>query len=335
MLNTLEYGAKGVVLETEDPEEVDRVFEYVNNKNTQQQVQLSVASVESTTEVELSDRVCVDVCSMMTPGWGMLVGCFSRGLFLVHSECEEIIAKLGGIAIYAVVQSLEESKVMLNTLEYGAKGVVLETEDPEEVDRVFEYVNNKNTQQQVQLSVASVESTTEVELSDRVCVDVCSMMTPGWGMLVGCFSRGLFLVHSECEESQYINSRPFRVNAGAVSCYIQCPEGKTQYLSELKCGSQVQIVDVYGNQQVATVGRSKIESRPMVIVEASTDSGDRISVVVQKAETVQLVGPNNQEKSSWKTIPVTEIKSGDKVYVYCNVGARHTGILVDETIIEK
>lgn len=27
----------------------------------------------------------------------------------------------------------------------------------------------------------------------------------------------LFLVHSECSESAYINSRPFRVNAGPVS----------------------------------------------------------------------------------------------------------------------
>lgn len=33
---------------------------------------------------------------------------------------------------------------------------------------------------------------------------------------VGSFARGLFLVHSECLESNYITSRPFRVNA--VSC---------------------------------------------------------------------------------------------------------------------
>lgn len=30
---------------------------------------------------------------------------------------------------------------------------------------------------------------------------------------VGSFARGLFLVHSECLESNYIASRPFRVNA--------------------------------------------------------------------------------------------------------------------------
>ena len=47
-------------------------------------------------------------------------------------------------------------------------------------------------------------------------MDLCSNMAPGEGMLVGSFARGLFLVHSECAESAYINSRPFRVNAGPV-----------------------------------------------------------------------------------------------------------------------
>lgn len=56
-----------------------------------------------------------------------------------------------------------------------------------------------------------------VHLLYRVCVDLCSNMVPGEGMLVGSFARGLFLVHSECAESAYINSRPFRVNAGPVS----------------------------------------------------------------------------------------------------------------------
>ena len=51
----------------------------------------------------------------------------------------------------------------------------------------------------------------------RVCVDMASLLVPGEGLLVGSFARALFLVHSECAESAYINSRPFRVNAGPVS----------------------------------------------------------------------------------------------------------------------
>lgn len=40
-------------------------------------------------------------------------------------------------------------------------------------------------------------------------------------------------------ESAYINSRPFRVNAGAVSTYAVAPSGKTAYLTELKSGAEV------------------------------------------------------------------------------------------------
>ena len=45
---------------------------------------------------------------------------------------------------------------------------------------------------------------------------MANLLVPGEGLLVGSFARALFLVHSECAESAYINSRPFRVNAGPV-----------------------------------------------------------------------------------------------------------------------
>lgn len=68
----------------------------------------------------------------------------------------------------------------------------------------------------------------------------------------------------QCMESQYINSRPFRVNAGAVHAYVQAPGNKTAYLSELKSGSEVLVVDAAGRARTAVVGRCKIETRPMV-----------------------------------------------------------------------
>jgi 3-dehydroquinate synthase class II len=34
----------------------------------------------------MCDRVCVDLCSLLQLGEGMLVGSFARALFLVHSE---------------------------------------------------------------------------------------------------------------------------------------------------------------------------------------------------------------------------------------------------------
>lgn len=47
-------------------------------------------------------------------------------------------------------------------------------------------------------------------------MDLCENLSTGEGLLVGSFARALFLVHSECADSAYINSRPFRVNSGAV-----------------------------------------------------------------------------------------------------------------------
>lgn len=70
------------------------------------------------------------------------------------------------------------------------------------------------------ITVLALSRVTQVlVLRYRVCVDMASLLAPGEGLLVGSFARALFLVHSECAESAYINSRPFRVNAGPVrSC---------------------------------------------------------------------------------------------------------------------
>lgn len=47
------------------------------------------------------------------------------------------------------------------------------------------------------------------------------MLRPGEGLLVGSYAAGLLLVHSEVEDTGYINARPFRVNAGAVHSYVR------------------------------------------------------------------------------------------------------------------
>ncbi|NIQ99074.1 MAG: 3-dehydroquinate synthase II, partial [Gemmatimonadales bacterium] len=64
---------------------------------------------------------------------------------------------------------------------------------------------------------------------DRACVDTCTRMGPGEGMLVGNSGRAFFLVHSESLETEFLNPRPFRVNAGAVHAYVMLADGKTSY----------------------------------------------------------------------------------------------------------
>lgn len=46
------------------------------------------------------------------------------------------------------------------------------------------------------------------------------------------------------------------------------PGGKTCYLAELKAGKEILVVDQNGIQRTAVVGRVKIETRPLIIVDA-------------------------------------------------------------------
>ena len=55
---------------------------------------------------------------------------------------------------------------------------------------------------------------------------------------------------------------------GPVHSYVAVPGGKTCYLSELEAGREVIVVDQGGEQRTAIVGRVKIETRPLVLVEA-------------------------------------------------------------------
>lgn len=62
----------------------------------------------------------------------------------------------------------------------------------------------------------------------------------------------------QCATSAYIGSRPFRVNAGPVHAYLQAPDERTSYLSELKTGSPVLVVGANGKTRSAVVGRCKV-----------------------------------------------------------------------------
>lgn len=55
---------------------------------------------------------------------------------------------------------------------------------------------------------------------------------------------------------------------GPVHAYVAVPGGKTSYLSELKAGKEVLVVDQNGKQRTAIIGRVKIETRPLILVEA-------------------------------------------------------------------
>lgn len=239
--------------------------------------------------------------------------------------------------VFAVSRTLAEAQIFLEALEQGLGGIVLKVEDIEAVLDLKDYFDRRNeASNTMTLSKAAVTRIQIASMGDRVCVDLCSLMRPGEGLLVGSYARGLFLVHSECLESNYIASRPFRVNAGPVHGYVAVPGGKTCYLSELKAGKEVVVVDQKGHQRIAIVGRVKIETRPLILVEAKTDADDQthFTIFLQNAETVALVSPHQGSGQQHSVIPVTSLQVGDEVLLRLQGGARHTGIEIQEFIVE-
>ena len=230
------------------------------------------------------------------------------------------------VAIIAGVQDADEAKLAIETLEHGADGVLIDTDDPSEIKRIVSVVERSGIPA-VPLQVAKVTVVEPKGMGDRVCVDTCSLMSVGEGMLVGSQSNGLFLIQSEAEDSPYVASRPFRVNAGAVHAYAKVGE-KTQYLSELSAGDGVTIVNARGEQRDGIVGRVKIEKRPLTLVKAEVD-GNTITTILQNAETIKLVGADGLP------ISIANLKVGDEVLVHFEDSARHFGMKIDETIIEK
>ena len=272
-----------------------------------------------------------------------------------NKQDEEFVSKMGTIADYVIlkgknwkvipleniiaslqkesskiivdVHNCEEAKLALQTMEHGSDGVLLSTNDGAEIRKLGQLIEN-TSKENYPLEEATITEITSLGIGDRVCVDTCSMLEVGEGMLIGSYSSGLFLIHSETLESEYVASRPFRVNAGPVHAYVMAPGNKTRYLSEIQAGDEICTVNSEGVARTTIVGRVKIEKRPLLLIEAEFE-GKKIRTLVQNAETIRLV--NEKEEP----VSVTDLSIGDKVLAYFTDEARHFGMSIEEDIIEK
>ncbi len=228
--------------------------------------------------------------------------------------------------ILVEVENSEQARLMVEILEKGVDGVVLNTRDFNEIKKTAEII--QGITDKIEIIQAEIKNTRQLGMGDRSCLDTCTQMQPGEGMLVGNSAKGFFLVHSESLDNPYVASRPFRVNAGGVHAYTMTPGGKTKYLSDLKAGDEVMVVDYKGKSQVAYLGRNKIEKRPMMLVEAEYE-GMPISLVLQNAETIRLMSPEGESLS------ITDLKPGDKVLGHIEKAGRHFGMKVEESLEER
>ncbi|RLI79656.1 3-dehydroquinate synthase II [Archaeoglobales archaeon] len=237
---------------------------------------------------------------------------------------ENLIAMKKNCKLIAFVNDVEEAKLVLKTLEKGADGVLVGG-DRAELLEYFSVV--KGVDKAVELKKAKIVEIKPLGVGERVCIDTTSLMGVGEGMLVGNKAAFMFLVASESEESEYVSSRPFRVNAGSVNAYVKVGD-KTKYLAELKAGDEVDVVRYDGSVKKSYVGRVKIERRPLILIKAKVDGEDG-TIILQNAETIKLVNPDG------KHLSVAKLKEGDEVLVWVGKKARHFGMEVDEFIIEK
>ena len=237
---------------------------------------------------------------------------------------ENLVAQCDNL--FVEVSDQDAARTFLGVLEKGVDGLVVVSPDPSVIKAIARLV--KEASPPLPLEVARITALRPLGMGDRVCVDTCSNLGLGEGMLVGNASNSLFLVHAESLENPYVSPRPFRVNAGPVHAYIRVPGNRTKYLGELTAGDEVLVVGHDGRSRPAVVGRAKVESRPLMLIAAEA-GGREVTTILQNAETIRLTRPNGE------AVSIVSLQPGDEVLVALEGGARHFGHKIHETIVEK
>lgn len=240
---------------------------------------------------------------------------------------ENILAQVQTLSLE--VESLERATLAAGVLERGADTIVVLPEAASDLKQIVKEL--KLSQGTMPLQKATVTEIKPAGLGHRVCVDTMSMLKKGQGMLVGNSSAFTFLVHAETESNPYVAARPFRINAGAVHAYCEMPGDRTNYLEELSSGDEVLIVDADGSTTLATIGRCKVEVRPMLLIKAvvETPEGEiEGQVFLQNAETIRVVNDKGEPVS------VVTVQPGDKIMVKTDQAGRHFGMRITEEIKE-
>ena len=304
----LESGVDGVIVPAD---KVDSVAQLSRTPVLAEESMPSRAMTSKADEEAIRDELRAGTQVVLARGWEIIP------VENLLAQCDNVVAEAG---------NLEEAVLASGILQRGVQGIVVL---PEAIGELKDIVSRcKISREHEELEEAVITRVEPAGLGHRVCIDTMSMLHRGQGMLVGNSSAFTFLVHAETEHNEYVASRPFRVNAGAVHAYIRLPGDTTTYLSEVTAGTQMLVVDHTGATSLATAGRVKIEVRPMLLVEAKI--GDRKGAVfLQNAETIRLTAPDGTPVS------VVTLKPGDKVLCRTDEAGRHFGMRIKEDIQEK
>ena len=212
------------------------------------------------------------------------------------------------------------------TMEEGAGILCLRADQPAEISDLDAAFSRALTVS-LPLVPAQVTKIMAAGMGDRVCIDTTSILRQDEGMIVGSTSAGGLVTCSETHYLPYMNLRPFRVNAGAIHLYVWGPDNRTHYLSDLKAGSEVLVISSEGVARTVTIGRLKIERRPLLYIEA-TAQGASLNTFIQDDWHVRLMGAGGEIR------PSREIQVGDQLLAHRDTPGRHVGLPINETIRE-
>jgi 3-amino-4-hydroxybenzoic acid synthase len=242
---------------------------------------------------------------------------------------EIVIAAAAGSdgTIVTVGRDVEECTIIFGVLELGSDGVLMPARAVGDATALRRAADSRGGT--VPLVELSVTGTRHVGMGERACVDTCTYFGRNEGILVGSHSKGMVLCVSETHPLPYMPTRPFRVNAGAIHSYTLGPESRTRYLSELESGSTVLAVDTDGRTRPVTVGRVKIETRPLISVDAVAPNGQPVNLILQDDWHVRVLGPGAAVLNS------TELKAGDRILGHLPTADRHVGYPIDEFCREQ
>ncbi|MFC4471263.1 3-dehydroquinate synthase II family protein [Streptomyces xiangluensis] len=230
-------------------------------------------------------------------------------------------------SLITVAKDVEEAEIIFGVLELGSDGVLMAPAQVGDVTALKAAAEVGTPD--IELVELEVTATAHVGMGERACVDTATYFGEDEGILVGSHSKGMILCVSETHPLPYMPTRPFRVNAGAIHSYTVGQNERTNYLSELKAGSKVTAVDIHGKTRLVTVGRVKIETRPLLSIDAVGPDGRTANLILQDDWHVRVLGPGGSVLNS------TELKPGDKVLGHLPVEDRHVGYPINEFCLEK
>ncbi|MQY12491.1 3-amino-4-hydroxybenzoic acid synthase [Streptomyces sp. RB5] len=242
---------------------------------------------------------------------------------------EIVIAAAAGAdgTIVTLASGVEEAEIIFGVLELGSDGVLMPARAVGDATALRRAALGGGGE--LTLVELEVTGSTHIGMGERACVDTCAYLGQDEGILVGSHSKGMMLCVSETHPLPYMPTRPFRVNAGAIHSYTLAGAGRTQYLSELRSGAKVLAVDIKGRTRLVGVGRVKIESRPLISIDAVAPNGRTVNLILQDDWHVRVLGPGGTVLNS------TELRPGDKVLGYLPTADRHVGYPIGEFCLEQ